>query len=423
MMYRLLRALWRVALRIFFRRIEIDGERPEGGPVLIVANHTNGLVDALLVLCALERTVTITAKNALTANRLLAFLMWALGVVEFHRRQDSGASPRRNLDAIDQCRAVLAAGGCVLIFPEGISHSDPQMRPFKTGAARVALSGIPGLRVVPAALHYEAKDRFRSSALIRFGEAFTPAGDALDVTRDMDRRLRELTVNVERRREAVLLHYAADLLSDPAPLGDPVPLANRVAVLQRLRDGYERLCGDPRVGPLGQRIREHAAELRRLGVAPAEVHLSMNPARAAFFVLREAELFCLGLPIALWGWIHHALPALLLRWTAVRLSKDKDHWASNVVVPSLVILPVCYLLQIGVAVALLPAWIAAIYGLTLPCAGLVALLHGDRTGGALRRARTFLNFLVRPSLRRRLAAESAGIATTLKELDDDRGSR
>ena len=178
MIYRLTRALWRAALFAFFRRIDVQGRGnvPGRGPVLIVANHTNAFVDPLLVLTRLRRTVTLTAKSTLRKNPLLAPLMRALHVVEFHRAQDvaEGADPAKNRGAMDACVRRLAEGGCVVIFPEGVSHSDPSLRPFRTGAARIALAyleahpdGAP-LVIVPAGLHFEAKERFRSSAGVVF---------------------------------------------------------------------------------------------------------------------------------------------------------------------------------------------------------------------------------------------------------------
>jgi 1-acyl-sn-glycerol-3-phosphate acyltransferase len=82
----------RVILKLFFRRIEVEGRGhlPEKGPVLFVCNHTNALVDPLMLLINVRRRVTLTAKNVLARNPLLGLLMAGLGVVTFHRREDVG---------------------------------------------------------------------------------------------------------------------------------------------------------------------------------------------------------------------------------------------------------------------------------------------------------------------------------------------
>jgi len=96
MFYRLFRAMSRMVLGLFFRRIDVEGSEnvPQTGPLLLVANHSNALVDPLVLLDALGRPVTLTAKNVLAKSGFLAFLMRSLGVITFHRKQDVGKGAR-----------------------------------------------------------------------------------------------------------------------------------------------------------------------------------------------------------------------------------------------------------------------------------------------------------------------------------------
>jgi glycerol-3-phosphate O-acyltransferase/dihydroxyacetone phosphate acyltransferase len=443
MLYRIFRALARLTLRIFFRQIEVEGlaNVPVEGPVLLVPNHSNALVDPLVILTSLRRPVTVTAKNTLLRNPLLRPLMTALGVVTFHRREDrgQGADVRQNVHSLERCGDILARGGALCIFPEGVSHSDPKLRPFHLGAARIALdfirkNGIVGkLQIVPVGLLYTEKDQFRSGVWIRFGPpldagawvATHSEGNAHELTQEILGRVEDLTLNYETRREFALLTWAAEIISthgnEPAPLGrDRVQVADWFALLERLQAGYRPLRErhQEEIEELAARIRHYRAELKRAGVDPAEVYLPLHPGKAFLFVVRELELMIVGAPLALFGAVNHVIPYLIVKKIARTLSKDKDHWASNVVYPSFVVFPLCYILQLAAAWLLLPQLWAFLYTLMLPYTGYYCLLYTERAARAFRRTRTFFSFLARPARQRRLADEGRAIIGQVQELQE-----
>jgi 1-acyl-sn-glycerol-3-phosphate acyltransferase len=228
-----IRSCWRAALSVFFSSIEIEGiERvPTSGTILLVPNHVNAFIDAMIVATTLDRPVTLTAKSTLFDVALLRPFLRMAGVIPLHRRQDvgQGAEPARNAGSLAACRRRLAGGGAVCIFPEGVSHSEPHLRPIRTGAARIALEaaaeGTP-VSIVPVGLHYEAKERFRSAARVRFGEPVDVApwarGSAVPaLSAEVDRRPREITLNFER-------HAASSSAGRPgAPRGARLPVLGR----------------------------------------------------------------------------------------------------------------------------------------------------------------------------------------------------
>jgi 1-acyl-sn-glycerol-3-phosphate acyltransferase len=98
-----------------------------------------------VVATILRRHVLLTAKATLFENRLLAAVLRAVGVVPLRRVRDEREAPgqvsvSRNVDAFRMVTEVLRRGGAVLVFPEGVSHDEPNLAPLKTGAARMALA-------------------------------------------------------------------------------------------------------------------------------------------------------------------------------------------------------------------------------------------------------------------------------------------
>src|ERR1043165_4250012 len=96
---RIIHAVFSIALRLFFRRIETYAvERvPMTGPLIFVLNHPNGLIDPALVFCALPRRVSFLAKSTLFRLPVLGYLMRALESLSVYRRIDRGEDVSQNL--------------------------------------------------------------------------------------------------------------------------------------------------------------------------------------------------------------------------------------------------------------------------------------------------------------------------------------
>ena len=139
-------ALARLLVRVFFRRIDVEGaaalaRRP---PLLLVANHVNGLVDGLVLMAVLPRYPRFLGKATLYRILPLAPFLHLAGVVPVHRAKDAAAGAERAVTRNDAAFRDLPDAprrrrGLVAVFPEGISHDEARLQPLRTGAARIAL--------------------------------------------------------------------------------------------------------------------------------------------------------------------------------------------------------------------------------------------------------------------------------------------
>ncbi|MGZ3450203.1 MAG: 1-acyl-sn-glycerol-3-phosphate acyltransferase, partial [Polyangiales bacterium] len=179
--------LFRGLAGIYFRDVEVVG-CPEAGTRgrLFAANHVNGLIDPILVLTSVPFAIAPIAKEPLFRVPVLKWLLRAVEAVPVVRKkEDANAS---NEAVFDRIAEHFASGGNVLIFPEGVSHSEPQLVQLRTGPARMLARakarGTTGLTFQSVALEFDARDTFRSRALVLYGpvrsvDALAEEGDAL----------------------------------------------------------------------------------------------------------------------------------------------------------------------------------------------------------------------------------------------------
>src|SRR6185503_17758108 len=162
--------------RLYYSRIEISGGNkvPGRGPVLLVANHANSLMDPVIIGIVAGRPVHFMAKAPLFQIPIFGRLLFALGMVPAFRAVDNPSEVGRNVESLSKAAAFLGQGEVVGIFPEGKSHDLLKVEQVKSGAARMALqaseAGASGLVVVPIGINYERKERFRSAIWVEVGE-------------------------------------------------------------------------------------------------------------------------------------------------------------------------------------------------------------------------------------------------------------
>jgi glycerol-3-phosphate O-acyltransferase / dihydroxyacetone phosphate acyltransferase len=310
-------ALARLVARIFFREIEVAGAArlPPSGPLLVVANHQNGMIDPLLIAATLPaggqggaggrraaggRMPRFLATHVAWRNLALRPWLQLGGVIPIYRPKDVGgaADPAQNLASFARCHEQLARGGAVALFPEGVSHSEPSLVPLKTGAARIVLEAarrFPDLSplIVPIGLTFEAKGTFRSRALLVIGEPIDPAPEiALDrndasvvaagaaagaasapavraLTARIDAGLKAVTLNYGSWEEARRIGRAAELFSPTSSGAAGSAAAGAVGAAGAAGAAAGAAAGLPGEPPLAERFALHRAlvegyaELRR----------------------------------------------------------------------------------------------------------------------------------------------------------------
>jgi 1-acyl-sn-glycerol-3-phosphate acyltransferase len=142
-LYAFVRLLATLLLHVWFRfRVTGVENVPNEGPAILAPNHKNFL-DAFFVGLALRRHIRYMAKVELLKGPL-AWLFLRLGAFPVRRGE-------ADAEALETSRAILAAGGLVVVFPEGTRVEEPDaLGSPHHGAGRLALE--TGAPIIPAAI-------------------------------------------------------------------------------------------------------------------------------------------------------------------------------------------------------------------------------------------------------------------------------
>ncbi len=358
--YRLFRGIARFLVALFYRRVDVIGlaRVPASGPLLVAANHEQGLMDGLLLAATFPRPLRPIAKAPLFRYPLVGQLARLGGAIPVHRRQDERGGAVDNEAMFGTARRALEAGETLLIFPEGVSQPEPAIMPLRTGAARLLLAGGLGARatLLPIGLMFHEPGTFRvGSALVLIGEPvptadFETTGDSEEAVRQLTARLgaalQRLIVEARDRHTLDLVLAAESIWREEAPDAASDPLA-RTAWRQRAARAHAYLStAEPlRMTALRRRLERYVKDLELAGLTDRDLSQGY-PLRAVLrYALRQGFALVLGLPLALWGLVNHALPYGVTALVVRALKPEADVEATYKLAVGLVLYPVCWALE------------------------------------------------------------------------------
>lgn len=433
---------------MFYRDFEVVGVEnlPTDGPVLLCANHVNALVDALVVQAACPRPVHPLARSGLFRSPWLRPVLAAIQAVPVRRRRPEdavqgqgdgapgGTDPGRNDATFERCFEFLGEGRVLLIFPEGQSHSDPTLRPLKTGAARLALGHLERRgsypTIVPVGLTFTHKGRFRSRVLVQIGkpaEADPPkAGEEVRatvgrLTEAVTQGLYTVTLNVESWQDLALLEHIrafAALRERRVGRKREKSLHHRFRALQTLVDTHRwlRLRMPEQVASLRAKLERFERLSDRYGVQDYHLSLRYRPLLVARFVLRSLTFLLIVAPIAAIGLLQSGPAYAAARVASRRSAKGRDQYDTASMVFGLFFFGLFWGAQLAFVFWRWGTVPALGYAAVLPLTAGIALWVGRERRRIAENVRVFFLFLRKQKIRDYLRQKRRELETELARL-------
>lgn len=341
MIYRFLRQIIKVALFFFFKKIVVSGKenRLHEGPLILVANHPNTLMDPLIIASLMRQQIGFLANAGIFSNVLFTRILKYFHAIPVFRKKDipSGEKPDNKYSFL-KCHEYLDQKGTLLIFPEGNSYYELKLREIKTGTARIALSyeSLNGfdekLKILPIALDYSDSIQFRSMVSVTIGEAISvktykklfvqdEVKGVTTLTETIHQQLERHIPNTDNKEQEQFLlisHKFYTTFNDPKGDLHKNPkhsLASRAQIskaLQFLNENDKRLYTDTE-----KKVHHFFDRLKEEGLTPGFFTTHFFKKNRLFVLLGYFLKFLLLAPIYLFGlfsnYVPYLLPALVFK--------------------------------------------------------------------------------------------------------------
>ncbi|MCS7018384.1 MAG: 1-acyl-sn-glycerol-3-phosphate acyltransferase [Cytophagales bacterium] len=389
LLYQLLRLILLIALRAFFGRISLNGLEnvPPKGALIIAANHPSTFLDPIVVAVWLQRPVYFLTNGSVFTSQLVKWLLRQLFMIPIYRQKDSSQAALKNEQTFAACFELLAKGGALLIFPEGSSEDRRELRPLKTGTARIALGALAHLppekdvQIVCAGINYTNPRRFQSLLKVSYAppisaRSFVQHPNSVQALTDaIAATLRPLLVITPNPEADQLTRYIEEVygyqlkkeLSLDLPYTDSV-----FAVSRRIAEGvaYFSQVMPQEVARLKHLLTNYLRQLKQLQISDK----AFNSFGLHSVNWYQWLVVIIGFPLYLYSELHNLLPYRIPGWLAIRLTQETVYRAPLNLLFAIFTFGFFYLLYAYLFVSWISAvwWQLLLYLLSLPLSGYFA---------------------------------------------------
>jgi len=174
------RAYVRLGLFFYYKRIHVFGIEtiPKDKPVLILANHQNALLDALIIAAKFNGFHYFLTRASVFKSPFFSKLLKSLQMLPVYRIRDGFQTISKNNAIFKLCSQLLSSNNSIIIFPEGNHNLRRTVRPLSKGFTRLVFETLEtnpnlDLQLVPVGFNYKQLENFADEVAIYIGEPIT----------------------------------------------------------------------------------------------------------------------------------------------------------------------------------------------------------------------------------------------------------
>lgn len=372
---------------IYYRHFYILNQEnipKKGEPTIVIANHQNGVMDAMAILHTMSqdrRQPVFIARGDIFKKDGVAKILRFLKIMPTFRTRDGNRDDvRSNIALYERAARVLKDGGTIVIFPEATHQHGHFMNTFKKGFCRIAFSAEEindfklGVKVLPLNIHYSNYFNFRSDLMVTVGEPFTyeeffdlykehPNDAYLALNEKARARVKEITPDIDIPEYYNEIEALTQMMSEPLLKHKGLKtsyLPNQkdaamtiIANLKQFKDNEP-----DQFEILMQQTREYTTLLQQRGLH----HWVINRKLSLFRFIVRSLLMVVSLPLFIFGYINNLIPFAITKRFANKAKDPMLRSSFQYVSSTVATFPIYYLVLLGIVwIISKKFWIALAY--------------------------------------------------------------
>jgi len=363
MIYRFLKIIIGLGIGFYYKEVRIKNlERSKlKGPLIVIANHPNTMMDAWIIGKLFNRRIYFMAKATFFSTPFKRWLLGSIGLIPINRTTELKTKGVSNKSSFEMCYKILEEGNVLVIFPEGNSFLERKLRGLKSGTARIALEVVSRgkilseLKIIPVGLVYSKAEKFRSSVYANVGEPINPnkyseayTFSSIEASKELTEEFRDslegLLVSSSSTTNEILVDNIIAVLASKYTRSKGRGVEKNVLRIKEMNERINQIVStDPskmeEIKTLAERIKN---KIDKLDIKPDFLDRTYRPRMFARQIIQSLLFLVIGLPLYLYGMIHNIFQYKLTDLIITKLVRDLEYYAPIAVLLGIILYPLTY---------------------------------------------------------------------------------